>query len=164
MTIYFLRHASAGQSKADPARDNARGLDNDGIDQCAAIGRLLGALAVQVDTLISSPLKRATQTAALIGNELGFEREVVLSEALLPEARFTQFRQLLQAHEGSDSLMVVGHNPSLSILLGKLVVPGSGTAAIDLKKGAVAKVECRGRSCRLHWIVTPKIARVACGA
>ncbi len=44
MIVYFLRHASAGQSKNDPAKDDKRALDDDGIEQCGYIGRALAAL------------------------------------------------------------------------------------------------------------------------
>ena len=56
--------------------------------------------------------------------------------------------------------MVVGHNPSLSEFLGRLVGGPASPAQIDMKKGAVAKVELRGKSATLLWLVTPKIARV----
>jgi phosphohistidine phosphatase SixA len=55
--------------------------------------------------------------------------------------------------------MVVGHNPNLSEFLGRLISGGSAEAYIDLKKGAVAKVEVGRRNGELHWCVTPKILR-----
>jgi len=76
MFLYFLRHASAGQQLSSAKKDEKRGLDKDGIEQCGYIGRALAALGVQVDIIVSSPLKRATQTAALVGNEMGHEGKV----------------------------------------------------------------------------------------
>ena len=63
MLVYFLRHASAGQRKLRPSSDEKRPLDKDGIEQCQYIGRALAALDVHVDAILSSPLKRSTQTA-----------------------------------------------------------------------------------------------------
>ena len=71
MILYFLRHASAGEHLANPKKDENRALDKEGIEQCGYIGRALAGLDVQVDVIVSSPLKRCTQTAALVGNELG---------------------------------------------------------------------------------------------
>jgi phosphohistidine phosphatase len=51
---------------ANPKKDEKRGLDKEGIEQCGYVGRALAALNVQVETIISSPLKRATQTASLV--------------------------------------------------------------------------------------------------
>lgn len=163
MIVYLLRHASAGTHKADPAKDDKRPLDEEGIAQCAAIGHALAALELHLDAILSSPLKRATQTASLVANELGWEGKLELTDAMLPEASFTQFRQLLRAHDDKDAIMVVGHNPSISEFLGRLIVPGAASAAIDVKKGAVAKVESRGKAWELHWLLTPKVARAAQG-
>ena len=49
MIIYFLRHASAGESLEDPKKDEARGLDKEGIRQCTYMGKALAALNVTVD-------------------------------------------------------------------------------------------------------------------
>ena len=71
MILYFLRHASAGEHFTNPKKDEKRALDKEGIEQCGYIGRALAALDVQVDTIISSPLKRSTQTASLVGSTRG---------------------------------------------------------------------------------------------
>ena len=62
MIIYIVRHASAGQHLTNPTKDEKRPLDADGIEQCGFVGRALAALNAQPDVIISSPLKRATQT------------------------------------------------------------------------------------------------------
>ena len=62
MIIYFLRHASAGERMSNPKKDEKRALDKEGIEQCGYVGRALAALDVQVDAVVSSPLKRSTQT------------------------------------------------------------------------------------------------------
>src|SRR5690349_12975289 len=95
MIVYFLRHASAGESKRDPKKDEARPLDRDGVEQCGLIGRVLAALEIQVDAVVSSPLKRAAQTAVLVGNELGFEGKLLFDDSLRPESPFEKFRELL---------------------------------------------------------------------
>ncbi|MGH9530726.1 MAG: SixA phosphatase family protein, partial [Terriglobales bacterium] len=81
MIIYFLRHASAGERIANPKKDEKRALDKAGIEQCGYVGRALNALDVHVDVIISSPLKRAAQTASLVGNELSYEGKLQLEDA-----------------------------------------------------------------------------------
>src|SRR5512141_332272 len=114
MLVYFLRHASAGQHKADPAKDEKRPLDEDGIAQCGFVGRALALLDTHVDAVISSPLKRATQTASLVANDLAFESKIEIDPALRPEASYAQFRDLLVRHRDQEALVVGGHNPNLS--------------------------------------------------
>jgi phosphohistidine phosphatase len=160
MIIYFLRHASAGEPVANPKKDEKRGLDESGIEQCGYVGRALAAMDVQVDAVISSPLKRASQTAALVGNEIGYEGNVHFSDSLRPNATFSQFRDLLRQHSRAEAVMVVGHNPNFGEFLGRVISDNGGEAEIDMKKGSVARVEMKRNTGVLHWCITPKLARV----
>jgi phosphohistidine phosphatase len=160
MIIYFLRHASAGKKVLSPNKDERRPLDQEGILQTRYIGRMLAALDVQVEAIVSSPLKRAMQTASLVANELAFEARVQADDALLPESGFDQFRSMLARLGKYEEIIVVGHNPSFTEFLSKSISRSSGAAQIEFKKGAVAKVEMEGRNGSLHWLVIPKIARV----
>jgi len=159
MIVYFLRHANAGERLASPKKDEKRGLDKEGIEQCGYVGRALAALDVQVDAMISSPLKRSTQTASLVGNEMGFEGKLQIELALRPQGTFADFRKLLEKYARHEAIMVVGHNPNLSEFLGQIVSPTGCEAAVELRKGAVAKVELRRSAGSLSWCLTPKVLR-----
>jgi phosphohistidine phosphatase len=159
MTVYFLRHASAGKKMLNSQKDERRPLDEEGVLQARYIGRMLAALDVQVECIISSPLKRALQTASLVANELAFENPVHTEDALRPEATFDQFQEMLADYRKHEAVIVVGHNPSFTEFFSKTISENSGTAQVEFKKGAVAKIELRGRSGTLHWLVTPRIAR-----
>lgn len=159
MIIYFLRHASAGKKMLNQKRDERRPLDEEGILQTRYVGRLLANLDIQAENIVSSPLKRALQTASLVANELAFEGTVQVDDALRPEASFEQFQALVARFRKSESLIVVGHNPSFTEFLSKMISETTGTAQVECKKGSVAKVEMSGRAGTLHWLVTPRIAR-----
>ena len=159
MILYFLRHASAGERVMNPKKDEKRALDKEGIEQCGYIGRALAALNVQVDTIVSSPLKRCTQTASLVGNEIGYEGKLQIDTGLRPGAGFADFRKLLEKYAKQEAVMVVGHNPNLSQFLGSVISDSGCEASVDLKKGAVAKVEMRRTTGTLQWCVTPKVLR-----
>ncbi len=159
MILYFLRHASAGEPVSNTKKDEKRALDETGIEQCGYVGRALAALDAQVDIIISSPLKRAAQTASLVGNEMGHEGKLQLEDALRPTATFADFRKMLDKYAKHDAIMVVGHNPSLSEFLGRAISEGGCEAAIDLKKGAVARAEVNRNAGSLTWCLTPKILR-----
>lgn len=157
MILYFLRHANAGQHLMSPKKDERRALDNEGIEQCGYVGRALAALEVQVDAVISSPLKRATQTAFLVGNEIGYEGKLQLDANLRPGATLTDFRKLLEKYARQEAIMVVGHNPNLSQFLGSVISESGCEASVELKKeqspawrcGAVPE-RCTGAS-RRKW-------------
>jgi phosphohistidine phosphatase len=160
MILYFLRHASAGKKMLNPKKDERRPLDQEGILQSRYMGRMLANLDVQIDLIVSSPLKRAMQTASLVANELAYESPVQTDEALLPESGFDQFRGMIARLKKFETVIVVGHNPSFTEFLSKTISNGSGGAQLEFKKGAVAKVEMEGRNGTLEWLVIPKIARV----
>lgn len=159
MILYFLRHASAGTHFATAKKDEKRALDKEGIEQCGYIGRALTAMDVQVDAIVSSPLKRCTQTASLVGNEIGYEGKLQLDLGLRPEAGLADFRKILEKYAHQEAIMVVGHNPNLSQFLGAVISDSGCEASLELKKGAVAKVEMRRSSGILQWCVTPKVLR-----
>lgn len=160
MTIYFLRHASAGKNRSNPRQDEKRPLDKEGISQCREVGRALAACDTQVDAIISSPLKRATQTAALVGNEIGFEGAIKIERALRPDATYAEFRETLRKYSKFDSIMIVGHNPTESEFCSRLLTQGDEPEVIDLKKGGVARVEFNGKSdAELTWCITPRLVR-----
>src|SRR6201997_803937 len=159
MIVYFLRHADAGTRLTNPKKDDKRGLDKEGIEQCGYVGRALAALDVQVETIVTSPLKRSTQTASLVGNEMGHEGKLHIDPALRPQATFAEFRKLLDKYARQEAIMVVGHNPNLSEFLGRVISPAGCEAAVELRKGAVAKVELRRSAGWLSWCLTPKVLR-----
>ena len=158
MIIYFLRYG-AGEPFVNPKKDEKRALDKEGIEQCGFVGRALAAVEAQVDLIISSPLKRATQTASLVGNEMGYEGKLQIEAALRPGASFTDFRRLLEKYALQESIMVVGHNPNLSQFLGTVISESGCEASVELKKGAVARVDMRRSSGTLLWCFTPKTLR-----
>ncbi len=158
MVVYFFRHASANQHKVLPKEDEKRPIDKVGERQCHTVGRALVALGVEVDAVISSPLTRAVQTAELAVTELGFKDRIVISDAMRPEASYDQFHDLLEHYSKSKAIMVVGHNPSITEFLLRLVTGSDGSECIDFKKGAVAKVDFVQGKGVLNWLFTPKMA------
>jgi phosphohistidine phosphatase len=164
MIVYFLRHASAGHHFANPSQDEKRALDEQGIEQCTRIGRALNVLDVHVDAVISSPLKRAMQTASLVANELGFDGKLQRTPTLRPDAQMDSFRELLDRNSRLEAILVVGHNPSLSRFLSLLISEGGTENAADLKKCAVARVDFSNGVGIVKWILTPKIVQAISSA
>jgi phosphohistidine phosphatase len=158
MNLYILRHASAGTRRANPKVDVKRPIDKEGKQQCLVVGSCLSALNVQFDRVVSSPLKRALQTASLVSNETGYDGKIEISEALLPEASVAKFQDLVRALQKYDNVLVVGHNPNLSVFFGSLIAP-SGRTSIRLRKGAIARIDCAHLPGTLHWLVDPRILR-----
>src|ERR1022692_2325606 len=158
MNLYLMRHANAGLRRENPLLDAKRGLVKEGKDQCMLMARVLSALKVQIDVIVSSPLKRAMQTAQFVGTELGYDGKVEVSNALLPNATFTAFQDMLVKYSGGEGLLAVGHNPILFQFLGRLIT-GNGGAAIRMRKGSIARVDLDHHPPRLQWLIDPRTAR-----
>jgi phosphohistidine phosphatase len=158
MILYLMRHASAGMFRENPALDAKRGLVKEGKEQCMLMARMLGALKVQLDVIVSSPLKRALQTAQFVGTELGYDGKVEVSNALLPNATFSAFQDMLVKYSGGEGMLAVGHNPILFQFLGRLIT-GNGGAAIRMRKGSIARVDLDHHPPRLQWLIDPRTAR-----
>ena len=73
MILFLMRHASAGTVRGNLILDAKRGLVKEGKEQCMLMARVLAALKAPIDVIVSSPLKRARQTAQLVGTELGYD-------------------------------------------------------------------------------------------
>lgn len=158
MILYLMRHANAGLPRGNPKLDDKRSLIKEGKEQCMLMGRLLGALKVQVDVIVSSPLKRATQTAQFVGTELGYDAKVEISPALGLDAEYGDFLEMLAQYADREGVLAVGHNPNLFRFLGRMIT-GNGGAAIRMRKGSVARVDMDRHPPLLQWLIDPRMAR-----
>ncbi len=169
MNLYILRHASAGTRRANPLIDVKRPLDKEGKQQCLLVGSFLNALNVQFDLIVSSPLKRALQTASLVGTETGYDAKILVSDALSPNASIAAFDKLIAGLNGQENVLIVGHNPNLPVFLGSLfgirgaaglsMAGPQNRSRIRLRKGAIARIDVARRPGILHWLVDPRILR-----
>jgi phosphohistidine phosphatase len=122
--LWLLRHAEA----TDGQPDDERPLTERGIVHAEAAGRALAYLGEQIEVCLSSPKRRALQTAELACEPLGIQ--VTIEPALAGEP--IDVRTITA---GLDDVLLVGHDPSFSLLLHDL----TGTQA-RMKKGGLAGV------------------------
>ncbi len=122
--LWLLRHGEA----ADGSPDDKRALTERGIGQAQAAGLALARLGTNIDACLSSPKLRALQTAAGACEPLGV---TVTTEPLLSGEPFDA--QELVA--GLGDVLLVGHDPSFSLLLHNLT-----GAQARMRKGALAGI------------------------
>jgi phosphohistidine phosphatase len=150
MKIYFLRHGKADWPDWDKP-DDERPLTKEGAKEVRKVGKLLSGLGIS-PLVLTSPLPRASQTAAIAAEVLGAKMRE--DNNLKPGFNATKLRKLLQEFS-ADSLMVVGHEPDFSHTISELT---GGT--IKLSKAGIALVDLdeSAQSGRLRWLFPPKIA------
>jgi phosphohistidine phosphatase len=122
--LWLLRHAEA----EDGLPDDQRPLTERGAMQADAAGRALAVLDVHLDACLSSPKLRAVQTAERACEPLGVQ--VTIEPALAGEP--FDVRELTA---GLGDVLLVGHDPSFSLLLHDLT-----GAQSRMKKGGLAGI------------------------
>ena len=135
MKIYFLRHGVAVEPEDWKGHDYDRPLTADGRERMASEAKAIRKLDLKLDAILTSPLVRAKETADIVAGAL----KIVSKEddRLGGDFDISSLEEILKDHVGLKALMLVGHEPSMSATIGRLI----GVARIDLKKGALACVE-----------------------
>ena len=159
LIVYLLRHAPA--EERDPTRwpdDAHRPLSRKGRHRCDRIAKTLGRLGLGVDVVLSSPFERARQTAQVVARQLG--TELRYEDALKPDGEFEAIIDLLR-DLGAGAVMLVGHEPALGELAGR-VLCGTPADFISLKKAGILRLhvhrfDARGACARLDWMLAPSL-------
>lgn len=135
MDIILIRHAEAGDR--DPATcpdDDLRAVTPDGERKMRAAARAMRAMGIRFDHLLTSPLARAAQTAAILSDTFGLNKPAQISDALGHGCTPSGLVHLLSEYPPDDRIALVGHEPALSAVAAAMISP-SGDARIALKKG-----------------------------
>jgi len=162
MILYVVRHGIA-EERAPAEDDGARRLTPRGRQRIRAAAAGLRALGVQFDVLLTSPLVRAAETAAIVTEVYGGQPVPRELPALAQGAPPVETVRALQPFLRHTHVGIVGHEPGLSEIVALLVTGSPEGMAVSLKKGGVAALELRGRSPRTHaklrWLLAPRHLR-----
>lgn len=143
--------------------DALRPLTAKGRDRMVMASRGVCRQHGNIDTLLSSPLLRARQTAEILTSDYP-DATLLTCAALAPGFDSGKLVRVLN-QTGGASLAIVGHEPGLSLLIGALIGNGEegGNSGIVLKKGGAALLRFTGRIApgegSLQWLLTPRQLR-----
>lgn len=159
MRLYLLRHGIAETGRAgSPDRDRA--LTADGQRKLRDVLRAAKSAGTAPDLIVSSPYRRAWETAQIAAKCLGYAGEIVPSEALTPEANPADAWTEIRSYRDQQQLLLVSHEPLMGQLTGYLL--GAPALLVDFKKGALARIDLEefGPHPRgvLRWFLPPKLA------
>jgi phosphohistidine phosphatase len=157
MNVTIIRHADAGDPKQWTGDDDARPLSPLGQQQAKALGDALKRQGIVFQSVVSSTLVRARQTAEGVLEAWPPAIGVTFSDLLAPgELRRRKLAKYL-ASLGVNSLAIVGHDPDLPAFLGWLL--GIDPEHVPLEKGGAACVQFEeepGKAdATLVWMITP---------
>jgi phosphohistidine phosphatase len=135
MQLYLLRHAEA---EDDPTSDEQRALTTKGEKQARSVGKFCRNHSINPKIILSSPLRRAEQTARIFAGELDVPNAVQLAEFLRPGLTLERTFSGLEKYPEKASILLVGHEPDLSKLAGSLV--GTRAENIHFRKATLMSV------------------------
>jgi phosphohistidine phosphatase len=151
MQLFVIRHGIA--EDAEPGQDDAqRALTKDGKKKQRAVARGMRELGWKLDAVITSPWRRAVQTAALVA-----KRDPIVT-ALLTQSPRSDLLGLIN-HAG-ERVGVVGHEPWLGELVAWLVFGDTRHGDVfEIKKSAVVLLEGEGvpGGMTLHALLPPRV-------
>ena len=159
MNLYILRHGLAVE-RGTPGykKDSDRPLTAKGKRRMWQIAEAMEAMELNFDMILSSPFLRARQTAEIVAETFELRKKLALTEALTPDGNPKLLVEQLNKLKAKD-ILLVGHEPYLSQLIG-LLVSGNTNIALDFKKSGLGKLEAEtlrcGRCAMLAWLLTPR--------
>jgi phosphohistidine phosphatase len=153
MKLYVMRHGIAEDAAAS-FHDFDRALTMKGRKRAREVARALLHAGEKPHVIISSPLVRALQTAEIVASVIEPEEPVIVRQEIAPGGELlTLIHELVAAQ--SKSVMIVGHEPTLSSLVDQLL--GGHAWDKPLQKAMVVglKLEDTGK-CRVRFVLDPK--------
>lgn len=142
MNLYLVRHGAA-EDKSPGGRDFDRELTEEGKKKMSAAVKGWENIIPNFDTLVSSPLIRALETAEIVRKAYGLKEDVIQDNRLMPGSKTEEVISLVNEMPG-DNIVIFGHEPDFSTHVSRLI--SNSGAEIDFKKGAVAKIVFQGRA------------------
>lgn len=135
-TLYILRHAKSSWDNPNLA-DFDRSLNERGLESAPLIGAIIGKNKFQPDLILSSPARRAKQTAELVKEAGKIDAEIQFDERIYEASPQRLLQVISEIKTDSESAMLVGHNPGLEGLIRFLTganqtMPTAALAVVDL--------------------------------
>jgi phosphohistidine phosphatase len=157
-TLFVLRHAKSSWENPDWS-DFERPLNSHGLDAARFIGGLIYERGLQPQIIVSSPAKRAKQTAVLVKEIAEVSKPVKFDERIYEASPLALFNLIREFDEKWESALIVGHNPGFEnlvrMLTGETVsMPTAALARINLEIENWHDLETNSNE--LEFLIRPK--------
>jgi phosphohistidine phosphatase len=161
--LLLVRHAAAVPSGTPGVPDDERPLTPEGASKFRVAAKGLARITRRPDVLLTSPLPRARATAEIAAR--AFKRIEPTVEPALAHGSVDEIMTALGKRPPNATIALVGHEPTLSMILARLLGAADGER-LAFKKGGAALVDLPdGPSAggQLVWFLKPKVLRALAG-
>ena len=156
MQIYLLRHGIS----EDTSPDSERALTSEGRENLRRLLQPAKAAGVAPSLILSSPYRRALETADEAVQVLGYDGKVVKTRSLLPNSSPFDVWEEIRKRPDESAILLASHEPLMSSLTAHLLA--SPALLVDMKKAALVRIDCEriGPEPKgvLKWMLTPATA------
>ncbi len=157
-TLFVLRHAKSSWDNSDLS-DFERPLNSRGLDAARFIGGLIYNRNLQPQIIISSPAKRAKQTAVLVKELAEISEPITFDERIYEASPLALFNLIREFDDIYQSVLLIGHNPGFENLVRMLT-----GETVSMPTAALAKInldieswhELDAVSNELEFLIHPK--------
>jgi phosphohistidine phosphatase len=137
MNLYLVRHSIAENISID-IKDFDRALTDEGKFVISKASEEWSKYISDVDVILTSPLKRALETAEIISSNIKSPHNIIKDNNLGTGSKTAHLIDLLNSLDYKN-VFVVGHQPDLSIHINNLC--GTGSINLAFPPAALAKIE-----------------------
>jgi phosphohistidine phosphatase len=158
MQIYLLRHGIAEDAK--PGQPDAdRPLTAEGRDKLRRVLKRARTAELDPGVILSSPYRRAIETAAVAAEVLAYKGEIVHTRALVPEASPYDAWEEIRNRKNERAILLSSHEPLTSSMVAFLL--DSPALHVEMKKAALVRIDCDRFGPKatgvLKWMLTPGV-------
>lgn len=135
----LLRHAIAEDAAAGQP-DEERRLTGEGKRKLREVVAGMRALDLPVEVILTSPLRRTRETAAIVATAYGLADDRVIDVAALAPGRAPAVLAALGDHAACAAILLVGHQPDLGEIASTLLVGTPGLVPLPFRKAGLAAI------------------------
>ena len=161
MEIYLMRHGIA-EDPVPGMRDAERPLTGEGKKKLREVLQTAKRAGVRPSAILSSPYRRARETAAIAADVLSLTVEPFLSQHFTPMAEPHKGWEEIRLFSSEPAVLITTHEPFTGMMVAFLL--GASHLPIDVKKGSLIRIDVEGTGPHprgvLKWILTPRLAGV----
>lgn len=158
MDCLLMRHGIAVEMEEWPDLDDTRPLTDQGKQKVRQAVKGLATMGLSPTHLVTSPLTRARETAAIVNAILCPSLTMILCEALEPGSTPQLVATFLRTLPNRSVVLCVGHEPLLGAMGGYLL-SGQASTHYPMKKAGVGFIHLpgpvRAGEGLLQWWCTP---------